>query len=38
VTLANGMNIGRYLDQMVRIASEISREATDAAIEILFDA
>src|SRR3989442_6043025 len=38
MTLANGINIDRYLDQMGRIASEISREATDAAIEILFDA
>src|SRR3989442_15074415 len=38
MTLANGINIDRYLNQMVRIASEISREATDAAIEILFDA
>src|SRR3989441_13286243 len=38
MTVANGMNIDRYLDQMGRIASEISREAVDAAIEILFDA
>jgi D-sedoheptulose 7-phosphate isomerase len=38
VTLANGMSIDRYLNQMRRIASEISREATDTAIEILFDA
>ncbi len=38
MTLANGTNIDRYLNQMRRIASEISREATDAAIEILFDA
>jgi D-sedoheptulose 7-phosphate isomerase len=38
VTLANGMNIDRYLNQMGRIASEISRDAIDAAIEILFDA
>jgi D-sedoheptulose 7-phosphate isomerase len=38
MTLANGMNIDRYLNQMGRIASEISREELDAAIEILFDA
>ena len=38
MTLANGLNIDRYLNQMGRIASEISREAVDAAIEILFDA
>jgi D-sedoheptulose 7-phosphate isomerase len=37
MTMANGMDIDRYLNQMRRIASEISREATDAAIEILFD-
>ncbi len=36
--LANGINIDRYLNQMVRIASEISRGTVDAAIEILFDA
>src|SRR2546425_7282092 len=38
MTVANGMNIDRYLDQMGRIASEISRGTVDAAIEILFDA
>jgi D-sedoheptulose 7-phosphate isomerase len=38
VTLANSKTIDRYLNQMGRIASEISREAIDAAIEILFDA
>ncbi len=38
MTLANGMNINRYLNQMGQIASEISREAVDAAIEILLDA
>ncbi len=36
--LANGTNIDRYLGEMERVASEISREAVDAAIEILFDA
>lgn len=35
MTLANVMNIERYLNQMERIASEISRDAVDAAIEIL---
>jgi len=38
MTIANGIDIDQYLNQMRRIASEISREATDGAIEILFDA
>jgi D-sedoheptulose 7-phosphate isomerase len=38
MTLTNSMTINGYLNQMGRIASEISRDATDAAIEILFDA
>jgi D-sedoheptulose 7-phosphate isomerase len=38
MTLANSMNIDRYLKQMGRIASEIPREAVDAVIEILLDA
>src|SRR5712691_2837582 len=32
------MSIDRYLNEMGRIASEISREAVDAAIDLLFDA
>jgi D-sedoheptulose 7-phosphate isomerase len=38
MTLTNSMSIERYLNQMRRISYEISREATNAAIEILFDA